>query len=451
MHYVGFNTDNESIKPLKFYTMRLKNLLLLLLALPLAFVACEETNTPEQPATEATVVLTSDDVVEFTAEGGAGTITYRVENGEALPKATCKATWVTNLNVAETITFTVAANDGAERVANIKVTLGKSEFEVIVRQQAANDDTIRFNAKMLVGEYYGDYYSPNVGNYYIHLTDNGFDENGEVLPNSTYYCIDLFGPMEQGSNGYINVPVGEYFFDDASSMAMGTFTGDYSATWKTDASGELYDAYYFQSGKFVVTENGMTLTIADTEGNVHVVTYEGSTAIYDYSTPSGETTTLTTNYACAYYAGDAYSPGVADSYTLYLSDIGFDEYGYELPDGTYFMFDLFTEMTNGTPEIPQGTYHLDVNETGEPWTCGAYYSGYYVMDSYGENAVEAGTFADGTITVGASGIVANMTIMQAGECTVTFTGKVEVIDIRSEISTMSARVAKAAHKQSKMR
>ena len=431
--------------------MRLKNLLLLLLALPLAFVACEETNDTEQPATNATVVLTSNDVMEFTAEGGKGTITYRVENGEALPQAVCKASWITNLNVAETITFTVAANNTAAREAAIKVTLGKSEFEVKVKQEAVQDDTITFKAKMLVGEYYGDYYSPNVGNYYIHLTDNGFDAEGEVLPNSTYYCIDLFGPMEQGSNGYINVPVGEYFFDDSSSMAMGTFTGDYSATWKTDANGDYYDAYYFQSGKLVVEANKMTLTVTDEMGNVHVAVYEGSTAIYDYSTPTGDNVTFAANYACALYAGDAYSPGVADNYTLYLSDVGFDENGNEIPNGTYFMFDIFTEISSGTPQLPQGTYYLDADETGEPWTCGSYYSGYYVMDSYGEYAVEAGYFADGIVTVGDNGIVANMTIWQAGECTVTFTGEVEVYDITNQIYAKAARATKPAHKQSKIR
>ena len=122
--------------------MKLKNLFYLLLALPLAFAACEETPQTDEPKpgpenNEPKLTLTSNATMDFTAIGGEGVITYTLENaveGTNL-EATCEAGWVLNLTVGETVTFTVPENEATEaREAKVKVAYGDKGFEVAVKQ-----------------------------------------------------------------------------------------------------------------------------------------------------------------------------------------------------------------------------------------------------------------------------------------------------------------------------
>ena len=122
--------------------MKLKNLFYLLLAMPLAFAACNEpVDEPVNPQpgdeTKTKLTLTSDATMDFAAIGGEGVITYTLENaveGTSL-EATCEADWVLNLAVAETVTFTVPENEATEaREAKVKVAYGELSFEVAVKQ-----------------------------------------------------------------------------------------------------------------------------------------------------------------------------------------------------------------------------------------------------------------------------------------------------------------------------
>lgn len=125
----------------------MKKLFYLLLALPLVFAACEQTEEPKpQIEKEAVLTLTSNATMDFTAEGGKGVITYTAEmkevTREAAPatvEATCEADWVTDLVVAENITFTVAANEGEARETKIVATFADKSFEVAVKQAKKED------------------------------------------------------------------------------------------------------------------------------------------------------------------------------------------------------------------------------------------------------------------------------------------------------------------------
>ena len=126
--------------------MKLRRLFFALLALPLAFAACEPepTPTPEPEPDKTTVLtLTSEDTLDFTAEGGQGVIEYElVEETRNTPvpmpmvEATCDADWVADIAVAEDITFNVAANEGEARATKVVVTYGNQMFEVAVNQAA---------------------------------------------------------------------------------------------------------------------------------------------------------------------------------------------------------------------------------------------------------------------------------------------------------------------------
>lgn len=121
----------------------MKKLFYLLLALPLAFVACEE---PEQgtdkPVEKTPVLNVTETTLNFEAEGGDGVINYNVENAVegTEVEATCEAAWVADLTVAETITFNVAANDGEAREATITVAYGELSKSVTVKQAAKGEE-----------------------------------------------------------------------------------------------------------------------------------------------------------------------------------------------------------------------------------------------------------------------------------------------------------------------
>lgn len=125
--------------------MKLKNLFYLLLAMPLAFAACNETEEPQpqpEPEKKPTLTLTSDATMEFEAAGGEGVITYTLENaveGTNL-EATCEADWVLDLTTDETVTFAVAENEAEEaRETKVKVAYGELNFEVTVKQEGKKE------------------------------------------------------------------------------------------------------------------------------------------------------------------------------------------------------------------------------------------------------------------------------------------------------------------------
>ena len=130
--------------------MKLKNLFYIVLALPLVFAACEPTEEPTPEVKEPKLTLTSFDEINFEAEGGQGTITYTLENaveGVELT-ATCEAEWVADVTAAESVTFTVEANEESEgRETKVVVAYGELSFEVAVKQtgKAEAPKTPEFN------------------------------------------------------------------------------------------------------------------------------------------------------------------------------------------------------------------------------------------------------------------------------------------------------------------
>lgn len=117
----------------------MKKLFYLLLALPLAFVACEEPEQGVDDPVKDPVLNVTETTLNFEAKGGAGVINYSVENAVegTEVEATCESDWVTDLAVAETITFNVAANEAEEaREATITVAYGELSKSVAVKQAA---------------------------------------------------------------------------------------------------------------------------------------------------------------------------------------------------------------------------------------------------------------------------------------------------------------------------
>ncbi|MBO7264295.1 MAG: BACON domain-containing protein [Alistipes sp.] len=262
------------------------------------------------------------------------------------------------------------------------------------------------------GEYYGTQYSPTY-NYYIVLSDKGLNADGYAQAGGTYYQIDLYGVEgEVDADGYIAIPAGTYTFDAIDTMAEWTMGNYYSGYAKVNAEGTGYEAQVsYESGEAIVTANGITLKVV-IGGVEHTVTYTGAPKIY-VGVPADDVE-FKAQYAYAYYFGDQYTPGYADNYYLFLSDLGLDEEGYEMANGTYYRFDIYTPLGDGT-KIPAGTYTIDMTDSGDLWTATLSYSGYYVLDEYAWDYVENDYPASGTIVVGEDGsITAEVTMLMSG-------------------------------------
>ena len=426
----------------------MKRLFYLLLALPLVFAACEP-DTPEQEVEkEAVLTLTSEAEMNFEAEGGEGVITYTAEwkdvtRNSPVPapevEATCEAEWVERLTVAENITFTVLANEADARSTKVVVTYGDKSFEVAVKQAAKQNDKpepptgVNIEAKHLYGDYYGDEYSPGVGNYYMALSDLGISEDGYAYPGGSYYYVDLYGPLFDGE-GDITLPVGTYTFDESDSCSEWTIGASYSVYMAWDENGNSLageDGLRFTAATLVVTESGATLT-ATIDGVEHTVTFEGVADITDVRTDTGEVIEVTANYAYANYYGDQYTPGTADNFYFFFSDLGVDENGWELPNATYYRFDLYTEIidtANGI-YIPAGTYTYDWFDTMQAGTFSDINSAYYVMDSSGWDYIDNSSLGEGSITFTESGVTAEVLVNGATHI-ITYEGDITFTDVSS--------------------
>ena len=128
--------------------MKLKNLFYLLLAMPLAFAACNETpDVPPTPDPEPSFTLTSDATMEFEAQGGEGTITFVydfTDVDEAMVNIECTADWIEVADqiqaYAASFTFEVAENETEEaREAVVRATIGELYFEVTVKQEGKKE------------------------------------------------------------------------------------------------------------------------------------------------------------------------------------------------------------------------------------------------------------------------------------------------------------------------
>lgn len=119
----------------------MKKFFYFLLALPLVFAACDKTPEPE-PVVKDPVLNVTETSLDFAAEGAEGTIHYAVENAVEGTDvtATCEADWVSDLTVAENITFVVEANDGEARETAIVVAYGDMQKSVAIKQAAKGEE-----------------------------------------------------------------------------------------------------------------------------------------------------------------------------------------------------------------------------------------------------------------------------------------------------------------------
>ena len=126
-----------------------------------ALVACDPEPEPQpQPNQDAKLELISEATVEFDAKGGEGTIEYKLTNPVEGTKLTAEAdaAWITDVTVADKVTYFVEANETEEaREATITLTYGALTKSVAVKQAAKANEKPELEASIwsLVGTHNG--------------------------------------------------------------------------------------------------------------------------------------------------------------------------------------------------------------------------------------------------------------------------------------------------------
>ena len=392
----------------------------MLLALPLAFAACEETPSEvekpvekpiEKPVEKDPVLtLTSNAVLNFEAEGGEAEITYTLENpveGTDVT-ATCEANWVKAV-AADKVRVTVEANEGEAREAKVVVAYGDLNFEVEVKQAAKADAPAKeylYNEELAFGERISlaEYGFPD--NYYL---IGFYDESGEIL----------LGVVIVGAEGESILQAGTYTAANGGLMMEGF---------------ELYigetEEYFFEGGDGTIVVGGdiegytfdIELTDADAQ-NFHF-SFEG---VISGMNLNGNLPTEDVNLVLEDLEGEYYGTEYSDTYNYYvlLSDLGTNESGYAYAGGTYYYMDLYSiegEVDEeGYIHVPAGTYTFDANDTTAEWTMGNYYSEYAKVNADGTDYEARSHYEAGQAVVTENGITLTVTISGV-QHTVTYNG-----------------------------
>ena len=325
---------------------------------------------------------------------------------------------------AEGLTFTAMIEDVKHTVTYT------GSLEVNDLREAEEPENVSFEAAIFECDFEeGSGDAP--ANFFVVLSDNGLKEDGSVKANSTYYCLDIYAHnYDDMSDGFVTIPAGEYTFDKLNTFAARTFSQMYSYYIQSGATENDVDDQYYDEATLVVTSEGITLT-ALIDGKTHTVTYTGSLDIAVEVEPEVEAVEL--GHAMANYMGDYYNPGVADNFMVVLSDLGWDEDGWELPNAAYYILDLYTEIVDGELAIPYGTYALDMIDSCEPNTLSASSSRYILLDNEGWDYVAEAYFVAGSVTVDANGIVAELEDFEGAIHKVAYKGTVtNIVDFSDE-------------------
>lgn len=365
----------------------------------LAMVACENNGHDDTQGVSGTMTITTESPINFSFVGGEGEIAYTLEGAKEGNKPTveCAQEWITNLTVAETITFNVERSTvQEERTAIILVSYGEQEEQVFVKQGPTYAPTqVEAEAKALNGEYIN---TTNVGtyNYFIILSEKGTTGWFDLYVDNYYrlsLCSDV-APADLTPESPSVLPVGVYYIDELSMGDGGTFKQGSSWYVECRADGGFFESQY-SDGVVIVTETGIEAFLTLTNGTVHHVTYEGSLDLGYIPIPEPDYyTSLTEDYTFEhngfvsqiYYYADLENVGLgnwiisaANSYDANMN-------------GDYLKVDVYLDSLEFNPELIYGEY--DAVATSAELKGGNFLGGVFGSWLYG---VEDGILINGTI------------------------------------------------------
>lgn len=391
----------------------MKKLFFILTAGLFALVACEPVNGPQGGNETKGTLSVTEKSIDVAFYGGEGVINYTLVDAAegAKPTAVANQAWISNITVADTITFDVELNNTTEqRVAMVAVSYGEDQtFQVFVNQAAGYEIDVEFTATAINGEYYGTNYSADP-NYFVILSKNGTTGFSDMYLDS-YYRLDIYSKTPAGDP--LALPEGVYTFDYLDQGYGNTFGIGYSFLLQTFEDGS-YKELRFEDGVLIVTENKAEGFFVFENGETHHIVYEGSLELGWLEFPEPEYySTLTEDYTFNHqqgvvrfnYYGDYYNVGGSNWVVSAMLS------GDPL-NGDYIMVDLIADKVSDNPDDAVGTYTCvasDVSVAKNTFIAGGmdgnsytYSWLQYVVDNYIDHSRRA-PITSGTVTIAAEG------------------------------------------------
>lgn len=330
----------------------MKKFYLIALAALLSFaVACD--NSQENVVNgDYNLELTSDNMVLVPATGGQYAITYTLDakSGAEVSVATPDRDMVTAIDTSADglVTITISANNSDEgRQCPVTVSYLKDSFTVIFKQSGKGDAPIVVDANTFIGLYYAERTVEGLGHYWIILSDDGFDAEGNVVAGGEFFRFDILGPLAEDVEN-IRIPDGTYTFDAANTFKeysiLNLSNSDYMYVdenkegWTmpfVDATLVVEGNRFRLDAKVNYTQSGITIN--------YIVNFEGDYKV-EYKPLSESLSNLTSDveidlsnstgkYMCY---GDNWKCGFCNWYFTFECNDGWDQ-------GVYLALELLTD------------------------------------------------------------------------------------------------------------
>lgn len=288
--------------------MKIKNLFLMLLALPLAFVACDNTddtpvtpNTPKydiemsmaaavQVPSETNGLKDSEFYIVFGDEAETTMLTITLVNAKG--ETTIEAGTYTNANGGILLGYSgLKINDKpvAFSEASATVTLKGDNYAFDITAKTVEDKKCHFTyngpiysmgseddetEKTIVNNNFACGFTEAKGNiannYYVVLANVKINDKMDAA-NATYCIFDLYSSINSGT-----VPNGTYTLDSKNSGKAGTAGSEYTYVYTTDGNGKYLSLVEFTEGTVTVSDKKLEAVMTTAEGVTYTMTYEGS-------------------------------------------------------------------------------------------------------------------------------------------------------------------------------
>ena len=253
----------------------MRKLFALLALVAVVFTACDK---GEETSTTKSSIVPETTVVEFARIGGEQIVEFSIKHpqgGNITAEENCK--WLDAAVEYNTeLRITASANTGDAREAKVTLKYAFAKDVVItVKQKAGNTGAydVEFVANRFEGIYFGTEYS-STPNYYVILSDIGANSDGSPKANGTYYFFDLYNSTAADQESPI-LPNGEYRYDTENSYANLTFTEEGSWYAVMDENGKFAKSGDFANATVKVEDGKFEAIIEFTNGEKHMVTFEG--------------------------------------------------------------------------------------------------------------------------------------------------------------------------------
>ena len=385
----------------------------------LVATACTDDKQDSSSSNEAQqgITLTSEGVINAEAKSKSYQIRYTTTGSGTVEASTDNPQMIDaiNSNTSGYIRFRVTDNPTSEvREAQIFITYGTHSVRVKVVQAASDNPAqklVSVAANQLAGTYYGDDIADGVGHYYIILSKDGFDANGQRVIGGEYFRVDFFAPLA-AEEGEVSIPDGKYTFD--SSMTSYTaFTiknlGNTDYLW-INSDGEEW-AYNFIDATLTVSGNHLELKAATELAEYHV-TFDGdytisrAAKITDWISSLDSDTVIDVSNCkatCTYFK-DSWNCGCPNWQIEFVCRDGFSY-------GTYLVIDFLTESTTDFTGTFVASGFTVEDPTKPDFRPGVFVPGFRLSDSANQMmgslfvvnkdgvCIEQAPLSEGTVTI----------------------------------------------------